>query len=274
MKHKSQRALASCISGNLEPGIGDPTPAVTSQGSGVKMNKKVVHRPGPGLLASRVSRGETRHWTTVAWLIGTGSFPQAPLSSPLQFLISVSQSWGLFSPWAASTAFLGGCEHFLSMNCISDFFTYETTKSVVVKSWTIGIINRAVQLLIISYFVGWVHGPSDGGTEGLPDVLPSLSQGCSAAPRPSSLGNTLICGSHVLRIGLCHSHLDPSQVHYFTQNLFQDSRHIRQEYESIPWLRKDPYGPSSQTKTKTKTKSDPSPHFPIPLHWVFRVPER
>ena len=40
------------------------------------------------------------------------------------------------------------------MNCISDFFTYETTKSVVVKSWTIGIINRAVQLLLISYFVG------------------------------------------------------------------------------------------------------------------------
>ncbi|MCJ8730317.1 hypothetical protein PDJAM_G00182920 [Pangasius djambal] len=40
--------------------------------------------------------------------------------------------------------------------CITDFFTYETTKSVVVKSWTIGIINRVVQLLIISYFVGWV----------------------------------------------------------------------------------------------------------------------
>ncbi|KAI5617483.1 P2X purinoceptor 3 [Silurus asotus] len=39
---------------------------------------------------------------------------------------------------------------------ITDFFTYETTKSVVVKSWTIGIINRLVQLLIISYFVGWV----------------------------------------------------------------------------------------------------------------------
>uniref|UniRef100_A0A8C3G6S7 Purinergic receptor P2X, ligand-gated ion channel, 3b n=1 Tax=Cyclopterus lumpus TaxID=8103 RepID=A0A8C3G6S7_CYCLU len=27
---------------------------------------------------------------------------------------------------------------------------------VVVKSWTIGIINRAVQLLIITYFIGWV----------------------------------------------------------------------------------------------------------------------
>lgn len=41
-------------------------------------------------------------------------------------------------------------------SCITDFFTYETTKSVVVKSWTIGIINRIVQLLIITYFIGWV----------------------------------------------------------------------------------------------------------------------
>ncbi|XP_005949731.3 P2X purinoceptor 3b [Maylandia zebra] len=41
-------------------------------------------------------------------------------------------------------------------SCITDFFTYETTKSVVVKSWTIGIINRVVQLLIITYFIGWV----------------------------------------------------------------------------------------------------------------------
>uniref|UniRef100_A0A3B1JZT1 Purinergic receptor P2X, ligand-gated ion channel, 3b n=1 Tax=Astyanax mexicanus TaxID=7994 RepID=A0A3B1JZT1_ASTMX len=40
-------------------------------------------------------------------------------------------------------------------NCVTEFFTYDTTKSVVVKSWTIGIINRIVQLLIISYF-GWV----------------------------------------------------------------------------------------------------------------------
>uniref|UniRef100_A0A8C1YFS5 P2X purinoceptor n=2 Tax=Cyprinus carpio TaxID=7962 RepID=A0A8C1YFS5_CYPCA len=39
---------------------------------------------------------------------------------------------------------------------LNDFFTYETTKSVVVKSWTIGIINRVVQLLIITYFIGWV----------------------------------------------------------------------------------------------------------------------
>ncbi|XP_031415592.1 P2X purinoceptor 3b [Clupea harengus] len=41
-------------------------------------------------------------------------------------------------------------------NCVQDFFTYETTKSVVVKSWTIGIINRVVQLLIITYFVCYV----------------------------------------------------------------------------------------------------------------------
>nr|WGS94582.1 P2X3a [Lateolabrax maculatus] len=44
----------------------------------------------------------------------------------------------------------------LAWGCITDFFTYETTKSVVVKSWSVGIINRIVQLLIISYFVGWV----------------------------------------------------------------------------------------------------------------------
>ncbi|XP_027138404.1 P2X purinoceptor 3b [Larimichthys crocea] len=41
-------------------------------------------------------------------------------------------------------------------SCITDFFTYETTKSVVVKSWTIGIINRVVQVLILTYFIGWV----------------------------------------------------------------------------------------------------------------------
>uniref|UniRef100_UPI003AAC21E7 P2X purinoceptor 3a n=1 Tax=Centroberyx gerrardi TaxID=166262 RepID=UPI003AAC21E7 len=42
------------------------------------------------------------------------------------------------------------------LGCVTDFFTYETTKSVVVKSWSVGIINRVVQLLIITYFVGWV----------------------------------------------------------------------------------------------------------------------
>ncbi|KAJ8373038.1 hypothetical protein AAFF_G00271660 [Aldrovandia affinis] len=42
------------------------------------------------------------------------------------------------------------------MGCITNFFTYETTKSVVVKSWTIGIFNRVVQLLILTYFIGWV----------------------------------------------------------------------------------------------------------------------
>lgn len=40
--------------------------------------------------------------------------------------------------------------------CVTDFFTYETTKSVVVKSWSVGIINRIVQVLIIAYFAGSV----------------------------------------------------------------------------------------------------------------------
>ncbi|TNM99250.1 hypothetical protein fugu_013814 [Takifugu bimaculatus] len=54
---------------------------------------------------------------------------------------------------------------------LTDFFTYETTKSVVVKSWSVGIINRIVQLLIITYFVGWVfihekaYQTSDTGIE-------------------------------------------------------------------------------------------------------------
>ncbi|XP_075019851.1 P2X purinoceptor 3 isoform X5 [Calonectris borealis] len=39
---------------------------------------------------------------------------------------------------------------------VTDFFSYETTKSVVVKSWVVGAINRGVQLLILTYFIGWV----------------------------------------------------------------------------------------------------------------------
>ncbi|XP_055578303.1 P2X purinoceptor 3 isoform X1 [Falco biarmicus] len=39
---------------------------------------------------------------------------------------------------------------------VTSFFSYETTKSVVVKSWVVGAINRGVQLLILAYFVGWV----------------------------------------------------------------------------------------------------------------------
>ncbi|NXX48840.1 P2RX3 protein, partial [Tricholaema leucomelas] len=39
---------------------------------------------------------------------------------------------------------------------VRDFFSYETPKSVVVKSWVVGVVNRSVQLLILAYFVGWV----------------------------------------------------------------------------------------------------------------------
>ncbi|NWV89749.1 P2RX3 protein, partial [Machaerirhynchus nigripectus] len=39
---------------------------------------------------------------------------------------------------------------------VSGFFSYETTKSVVVKSWVVGVVNRGVQFLILAYFVGWV----------------------------------------------------------------------------------------------------------------------
>ncbi|XP_013862272.1 P2X purinoceptor 3a [Austrofundulus limnaeus] len=42
------------------------------------------------------------------------------------------------------------------VGCVTGFLTYETTKSVVVKSWSVGITNRVVQLVIITYFVGYV----------------------------------------------------------------------------------------------------------------------
>lgn len=51
--------------------------------------------------------------------------------------------------WRAAMGFFMG-------GCVADFFTYETTKSVVVKSWSVGIINRIVQMFIITYFVGSV----------------------------------------------------------------------------------------------------------------------
>ncbi|XP_021411674.2 P2X purinoceptor 3 [Lonchura striata] len=43
-----------------------------------------------------------------------------------------------------------------STRWVSNFFSYETTKSVVVKSWVVGVVNRGVQLLILAYFIGWV----------------------------------------------------------------------------------------------------------------------
>ncbi|ETE67771.1 P2X purinoceptor 3, partial [Ophiophagus hannah] len=72
-----------------------------------------------------------------------------------------------------------------SMTCVANFFTYETTKSVVVKSWTIGVINRAVQLLIISYFIGRRRMDSD------PFYLKDLDSSASD-PLSESYAN-LIC---------------------------------------------------------------------------------
>uniref|UniRef100_A0A3B4AEH4 Uncharacterized protein n=1 Tax=Periophthalmus magnuspinnatus TaxID=409849 RepID=A0A3B4AEH4_9GOBI len=47
-----------------------------------------------------------------------------------------------------------GCFGHLSHSTmvLRGFFTYETRKSVVVKSWSVGIINRIVQAAIIAYF--------------------------------------------------------------------------------------------------------------------------
>uniref|UniRef100_A0A3B3THV7 P2X purinoceptor n=1 Tax=Poecilia latipinna TaxID=48699 RepID=A0A3B3THV7_9TELE len=41
-------------------------------------------------------------------------------------------------------------------SCMTSVLTYETYKSVVVRSWPLGIMYRLAQLIIISYFVGYV----------------------------------------------------------------------------------------------------------------------
>lgn len=37
---------------------------------------------------------------------------------------------------------------------VTGFLSYETAKAVVVRSWAVGAVNRAVQLLILAYFIG------------------------------------------------------------------------------------------------------------------------
>ncbi|XP_051499735.1 P2X purinoceptor 3 isoform X2 [Apus apus] len=40
--------------------------------------------------------------------------------------------------------------------CPGAFFSYETTKAVVVRSRRVGVLHRALQFLILAYFIGWV----------------------------------------------------------------------------------------------------------------------
>ncbi|KAM6309029.1 P2X purinoceptor 3 [Aegotheles albertisi] len=40
--------------------------------------------------------------------------------------------------------------------CPGTFFSYETPKAVVVRSRAVGALHRALQLLILAYFIGWV----------------------------------------------------------------------------------------------------------------------
>ena len=45
----------------------------------------------------------------------------------------------------------------LAQSCWSAFWDYETPKVIVVKNRRLGIVYRAVQLLILLYFVWWVR---------------------------------------------------------------------------------------------------------------------
>lgn len=85
--------------------------------------------------------------TAVLWKIYHQVSKKAPVGEKSVTFLSESLLPG--PHWRAAMGF------FL-WGFLTDFFTYETTKSVVVKSWSVGIINRIVQLLIITYFVGSV----------------------------------------------------------------------------------------------------------------------
>ena len=51
----------------------------------------------------------------------------------------------------------------LAQSCWSAFWDYETPKVIVVKNRRLGIVYRAVQLLILLYFVWWVRTGSGAG---------------------------------------------------------------------------------------------------------------
>lgn len=51
----------------------------------------------------------------------------------------------------------------LARGCWSAFWDYETPKVIVVKNRRLGVVYRAVQLLILLYFVWWARGPGVPG---------------------------------------------------------------------------------------------------------------
>lgn len=137
IKPKSQRAPASCIPSNQEPGIGAPTPAVTSQGVGWRPTRG----PHPGLsFLGSPEGGEQRLSPELGLPDLKEQAPQAPSAGSPSSLHP--DDTVLRPPSGLSLGVIP--QHELHL----DFFTSQRpSESVVVKSWTIGIINRAVQLL-------------------------------------------------------------------------------------------------------------------------------
>ncbi|NXB39478.1 P2RX3 protein, partial [Eulacestoma nigropectus] len=79
---------------------------------------------------------------------------------------------------------------------VSDFFSYETTKSVVVKSWVVGVVNRGVQLLILAYFVGRRDNPRAPLGHPAPGHPPGHTPEGSSRHRGSAVTPTRCCGWH------------------------------------------------------------------------------
>lgn len=112
---------------------------------------------------SITARRERAVWKVVRFDSGVRTFTSSPLSSTGSpqdgtrgvFFFPLTLRWTLTNSFSCDLRWRAAMGSWM-WGCITDFFTYETTKSVVVKSWSVGIINRIVQLLIITYFVGSV----------------------------------------------------------------------------------------------------------------------
>lgn len=189
-------------------------------------------------------------------------------SSNLDLFLPVLRS----SPWAAiysPSEWLGVHPQYELHIRLLHLRDYQVGGCEELDHWDHQPSRPAADHLLLCGVSPWSYSPRTGGP---PDVLPSLSQDCSAASRASPLRNTLICESHVLGIGLCHSHPVPSSGGFFypvTLPGLENDLDTCSNNRCIPCTGKDPYGPSPTPQKKT----DPSLtffHSPQPSLWSLR----
>eukprot|EP00070_Physeter_catodon_P029492 XP_028336386.1 P2X purinoceptor 2 [Physeter catodon] len=118
----------------------------------------------------------------------------------------------------------------LARGCWSAFWDYETPKVIVVKNRRLGVVYRAVQLLILLYFVWWVRtgetrrqGVSSGvrgGGEGAAGTSQAVTQPRSRRSRADAAGEgSRACPGVASRAGPARPH----RYVFIVQKSYQDS---------------------------------------------------